>query len=713
MPSAAVERVLSKLPSAKVSGNGWNAKCPAHRDRAPSLNVHEGADGRALVRCHAGCTTEAIVSAMLLTMRDLMPDVTDTAEPFSPSRAGHTSHLRVVGNTALKTEPSDEVARGRWPETARYDYTDADGVLLFQVVRLEAPDKSGKRFLQQQPNGTWGLKGVESRPLFRLPSVLAAIARGEPVLIVEGEKDVLTAEAMGWTATTNCGGASGWKPEFARYLAGADVVVIPDHDDPGRKWALSVATSVAPIAQRVRVVALPRVPEKGDLTDWTSTGGTSDALGGLILKAPAWRAGDEIPLPPMPSRFTVYRADELIALAPTTWLVDDVLPADALGALVGPSGKGKTFLTLDLSCSLATGRRWLGHETHCAGAPVLYIAAEGTAGLRARIAAWTAEYGTPDGGLPVYFICETVNFMTPEDVDHVVRAMTALPASPSLVIVDTLHRAMPGGDENSAKDVGLVITHADRIRRAAGCTVLIVHHSKKDMDIERGSTALRAACDTLMMLRDEEGARSMTCEKQKDAADFAPHTLQFTPVHGSVIVSLAGTNGETERVADPQNLSTNERMALAALADTGLDTGLTSSDWKMASGVPDRSFFRVRASLVRGGLVRASDGRGGRYQVNPTGISALRVTATVTAKSPQNGVAVSGSNFSRDAVGLGALKGPLTRTTERVTTSRGSWHDSQTRGSDSRPNGRALSRLPSPPQWVLEEREFDPSEADR
>jgi putative DNA primase/helicase len=708
MPSAPVERVLSKLPTAKsVAGGGWVAKCPGHRDRAPSLKIDEGSDGRALLRCHAGCTTEQIVSGMLLTMRDLMPDTPTDAPAFSPARAGH---LRVVGNTALKAETAEpHEDRRSWPETARYDYTDADGVLLFSVIRKQAPDGQGKSFTQMQPDGTYGLKGIPERPLFRLPAVLRAVRERAVVLLVEGEKDVLTAESLGWVATTNCGGANAWREEYTTWLGDADVVLIPDNDKAGRQWAETVARNIQPAVKRLRIIALPRVPEKGDLTDWVATGGTSDALGGMILQAKAWNIGDPIPEPPAASKFTVYRADELTQLPATSWLVEDVLPADALAALVGPSGKGKTFLTLDLSCSIATGRPWLGH-TGGPVVPVLYIAAEGTAGLRARIAAWIAEYGTLHHAMPLYFICETVNLLTEEDVDHVVRAMVALPAPPKLVVVDTLHRAMPGGDENSAKDVGLVITHADRIRRFAGCTVLIVHHSKKDADIERGSTALRAACDTLLMLRDEEGTRTLTCEKQKDAADFAPHALSFTPAHGSVLVGLStGTDSSIERTTDPEQLSTNERLALAALADAGLSTGLTATEWKQASGVADRSFYRVRAGLVRAGLVSDASQRGQKYSVTSTGIAALRLTATVTANFGHNSVAVSGSNFLTGTVGGTPLKGgfPLNY---GESNRRETWqHGSGSNGGRS----RGLRRLPSPPAHVLESRDFDPDEAYR
>lgn len=620
MSTSPIDRVLSKLPSAQRRGDGWVAKCPGHRDRMPSLKVDVGEDGRALLHCHAGCDLSRIVDAMGLAARDLMPDAAPT---FDPMRAGHRPALTVMKPTPKREESTTPASNPQaWPVTKTYPYTDADGVLLFEVLRKEAPDGSGKVFTQRQPDGTWGLKGLTARPLYRLPAVVTAVQDGQPILLVEGEKDVETAESLGWVATTNVGGASGWKPEHVAALENADVVLLPDNDEPGRKWAQTVADSIVGTAKRVRIVALPRVDAKGDLTDWVALGGTSEQLAGLIIKAPAWRPGDPIPTQAAPSRFRVYRADELVALPPASWLVDGLLPTDALAALVGPSGKGKTFLTIDLACAVATGTAWLNHEVGPSG-PVLYIAAEGTAGLRQRVQAWVTEHHAP-ADLPLYFICETVNFMERGDVDHVLRAMAAMPAPPRLVIVDTLHRAMPGGDENSAKDVGIVITHADVLRRESSGTVLIVHHTKKDADIERGSTALRAACDTLLLLRDEETVRTLAVDKQKDAAQAEPIPLRFYEAHGSLLVKAATMSAAAmERAADPLALTNNERMALAALLDAGGSDGLSVTEWVDASQVVKRSLHYAKAALERAGLVAKTGGRGAPYKITAEGRNAL------------------------------------------------------------------------------------------
>ena len=68
-----VELVLSKLPDAKANGHGWQSRCPAHDDQNPSLSVSEGDDGRALLKCHAGCPTEDVVAALGIRMADLTP----------------------------------------------------------------------------------------------------------------------------------------------------------------------------------------------------------------------------------------------------------------------------------------------------------------------------------------------------------------------------------------------------------------------------------------------------------------------------------------------------------------------------------------------------------------------------------------------------------------------------------------------------------------
>jgi hypothetical protein len=166
-----VDDVLARLDRVRRNGDGFSARCPSHEDREPSLCVTEGDGGAVLIKCHAGCETEAVVQAMGLAMRDLFPSA-----------------------------PKRDIV-------ATYDYVDEQGNLLLQVLRFDP-----KGFAQRRPGDpggpewVWKLGDVR-RVLYRLPEVLA---EHDHVFVVEGEKDADALSAKGLTATTNVGGAGKW-----------------------------------------------------------------------------------------------------------------------------------------------------------------------------------------------------------------------------------------------------------------------------------------------------------------------------------------------------------------------------------------------------------------------------------------------------------------------------------------------------------------------
>ena len=158
---------------------------------------------------------------------------------------------------------------------ATYDYHDQHGQLLFQVVRYDPKD-----FRQRRPDGSggwiWKLDGVD-RVLYRLPELLQA-APYATVFICEGEKDCNALHDRGLIATTNPGGAGKWLPSMSEHLRDRNVVILPDNDDAGEKHADDVARALQGIAKSVRVLRLPGLPDKGDLSDWLAAGGTAEEL---------------------------------------------------------------------------------------------------------------------------------------------------------------------------------------------------------------------------------------------------------------------------------------------------------------------------------------------------------------------------------------------------------------------------------------------------
>jgi putative DNA primase/helicase len=172
---------------------------------------------------------------------------------------------------------------GRPRIVATYDYTDATGELIFQVCRFMPKD-----FRQRRPDGqggwVWKTAGMKLC-LYRLPELLAAVAAGRTIYVAEGEKSVDLLRGLGLPATCSPGGAGKWRPHYSPALTGADVVLLPDNDEPGRDHAAKVAAALKGFAKTVRMLALPGLPEKGDAYDWIAAGGTRDALETLLPEA--------------------------------------------------------------------------------------------------------------------------------------------------------------------------------------------------------------------------------------------------------------------------------------------------------------------------------------------------------------------------------------------------------------------------------------------
>ena len=248
----------------RTGNDAFTARCPVHEadggGHKPSLSVARGDKVDVVMTCHAGCSHADILKALGI-------------EPSARRSAGAGSR-RIV---------------------ATYRYTDASGALLFEKVRYEPKDF---RIRHRDASGAkvWQLpRGIEP-PLYRLPALTAAMARGEPVYLAEGEKDADRLAAAGLCATTGYEGAAAggqkpkWRDSYTTALAGADVVLLPDNDAPGRAHMRHVAAALAGKAL-VRWLELPGLPAKGDVSDWLDAGHSVDELKALAANASHQRVG--------------------------------------------------------------------------------------------------------------------------------------------------------------------------------------------------------------------------------------------------------------------------------------------------------------------------------------------------------------------------------------------------------------------------------------
>lgn len=285
------DALLAKLHGARKTGKGWSAHCPAHEDRTASLSVSEGDDGRALLKCHAGCDTSVILSVLGLKLADLFPPKPDPKSNHNgkPNPSGGT--FPTASDAVAKLERQHGIRSSMWT------YHDAQGKPVGVVVRWDKPLGKEIRPVARHGDG-WRIGAMpEFRPLYGLPDLAAA----RSVVVTEGEKAADAARSIGFTATTSAGGSQAaaktdWLP-----LAGKEVIILPDNDAAGRKYAYTVAGILAKLtpAPVVRIVDLPDSPGGGDVVDWIDAHGDAADLetmraeiGALAQAVEPWRPGD-------------------------------------------------------------------------------------------------------------------------------------------------------------------------------------------------------------------------------------------------------------------------------------------------------------------------------------------------------------------------------------------------------------------------------------
>jgi hypothetical protein len=247
---------------------------------------------------------------------------------------------------------------------------------------------------------------------------------------------------------------------------------------------------------------------------------------------------DNAQAPPKPEpRYKLLTCDQLRNLPPLAWCVRGVLPARGLAAIAGPSASGKSFLAFDMAAAIAGGWRWFGQRV--TAAPVVYAALEGEAGYKLRAQAWEANHGQalPDG---LRLMLAPFKLTEAQDVQDLA---TVVPAG-AVVIIDTLNRAAPESDENSSRDMGLILEAAKRLQAMTGGLVVLVHHTGKDESKGlRGHSSLFAAMDAVVTVSRDGDRREWRMGKSKDGADGEAHTfkLQVEPLgfdeHGDSLTS--------------------------------------------------------------------------------------------------------------------------------------------------------------------------------
>jgi hypothetical protein len=226
---------------------------------------------------------------------------------------------------------------------------------------------------------------------------------------------------------------------------------------------------------------------------------------------------------PNPARFEFIPASALKNKPRIGWRVLDVIPKTGLVVMWGQPGSGKSFAAFDIGAAIARGERYQGKRVK--QGLVLIIAAEGD--LTARTMAYMKEKRLSDSDMSSLMILQrSVNMLDPRqdmtDLMAAIKAAVDLSGEElALVIVDTLNRVMPGGNENSSEDMGAVINNAKLIEDGFNCAVMFIHHSGKDEGKgTRGHSSLKGAMDSEISIGRNEDIRTFRIEKSKEGKDY-------------------------------------------------------------------------------------------------------------------------------------------------------------------------------------------------
>lgn len=437
-----LDSLAHSLGGAKKTPEGYLCRCPCHDDKTSSLSI-AGVGDNVVFNCFAGCKWEDI--------------------------------QKEVMRRGLISKPQFESSKPQGIIT--YNYSDADGNLVFQKVR---GIRDGKKafYNRQHLDGKWvnNLQGITEKPLYKLPDILKAIKNNEPIAILEGEKDCDNFQKLlGIPATTNFDGASAnnqkpkWTENYSKSLSGADVFIFYDNDAPGIAHRDMVIKSITPYAKSITIGHLPSVFNNqviNDFSDWVNAGGTKEDFSSV--------------------KFEVIKEGpkSIEVLDLKDWLTSPVKPQDAIlcdvfdrgdkVVIIGQSKTRKSFFTLQLALCLAAGESFVGFV------PL----------KKQKVLLIQSEIKKDRYHQRVSHMVERLNLDLNDDVLLLIANTRGLPSQqlaiealavehkPDVIIIDPFYKVITG-DESKSEDVKPILAFFDSLAERLNATVIYVHHDKK------------------------------------------------------------------------------------------------------------------------------------------------------------------------------------------------------------------------------------------
>lgn len=527
-------------------------RCVLHDDKTPSATIFT--EGNSAFNCN-GCGRHGNIFQF-----EALYSKCDLAQ----------AELNIAEITGARAE-----TRGGWRQVATYDYRDAEGHVVFQKRKYWSESEGRKSYKVFHPKGSGWEHGIGEAPrvLYNLPDLVTA----NVICLVEGEKDCETLTGiqlypesphLRQVATCNFDGAwrdgesPKWLSSYNSYFAGKFVLVFPDNDEPGETRGLHIARMLYNVAAGVKVVRLPALPDKGDVSDWLLTH-TVEQLRAEIKAAPRWH-----PEAPAEGQSVFLPAPKFMALSTEEieWWVKGVIQKGANGLIVADPGAGKSWLALDLAISLATGNGWMGLPIS-APIKVGYCAREDNPALTS----WRLKHlfrgkaidcAKFESNLWINSRAQTPQLLLNSE-PQVQELISAIRDRELKLVLLDVFSVLHNVNENKAEEIAPILEACRRIQRESGCAVGLVHHLSKTeggmMSRIRGSSALRGWGEWIIGVEYDPQTKIRTASFGKVKAGAEGDPISFVIEQRDNVVQLQVLSTVTN-----QNVRSGDYKAMAA-----------------------------------------------------------------------------------------------------------------------------------------------------
>lgn len=439
------------------------------------------------------------------------------------------------------------------------------------------------------------------------------------MVICNGEASTIVAQHYGVPALCVTAGEAQIPNELIKELdsklwvapGDLELLIAMDCDTKGREAAHQVESQFKAMGfTSCRAVDL-QLGDKGDLADFCMLhqGGALTALRTLPALAQIEPDDEDDE-----DGFQIYDIMDFDKIPSVNWIIPGEIPEQGFVMLFGESNVGKSFIAVDYALRIAENHR------------VLYVACEGESGIPLRVDGWLHHYKRQRADFKFKMMVGFISFFEKANLNRFIDFIK--PHDPYVIIVDTLGLIMGAGDENSARDVNIIMRGSKRIQRCFGCTVIFIHHTNKGGVQERGSGALRGRMDTVIQVLPDDDLIRVESSKGRDQKGFAPKSIKLLPVivpdKGETLVPVAA-----DSVPRTEDVTPDQRKLLEVMGLSVYAVGISQRDLAEVARLPYGRTVRALANLANKGLIQKPHGGQSSNRISNEGRAAIGLPGVV------------------------------------------------------------------------------------